>query len=101
LFLGRIEEREELLSRTPPSPDQAAGYFAFTARRACFFLMPAPGVPTAWLGREPADTAELKALLAPYPSGDLICWPVSARVGSVKNNDPSLIEPVAGAPLSL
>jgi integrase len=24
-----------------------------------------------------------------------LCWPVSARVGSVKNNDPSLIEPVA------
>jgi hypothetical protein len=24
----------------------------------------------------------------------LICWPVSARVGNVKNNDPSLIEPV-------
>jgi hypothetical protein len=25
----------------------------------------------------------------------MICWPVSARVGNVKNNDPSLIEPVA------
>jgi hypothetical protein len=25
------------------------------------------------------------------------CWPVSARVGNVKNNDPSLIEPVAAA----
>jgi len=24
----------------------------------------------------------------------MICWPVSARVGNVKNNDPSLIEPV-------
>jgi putative SOS response-associated peptidase YedK len=23
------------------------------------------------------------------------CWPVSSRVGNVKNNDPSLIEPVA------
>jgi putative SOS response-associated peptidase YedK len=50
-----------------------------------------------WLGEEPADTAELKAMLAPYPSDDMICWPVSARVGSVKNNDPSLIEPVAAA----
>jgi len=27
----------------------------------------------------------------------MICWPVSARVGNVKNNDPSLIEPVAAA----
>jgi putative SOS response-associated peptidase YedK len=44
-----------------------------------------------WLGEEPADPADLKALLAPYPSDDMICWPVSARVGNVKNNDPSLI----------
>jgi putative SOS response-associated peptidase YedK len=28
------------------------------------------------------------------PSDEMICWPVSARVGNVKNNDPSLIEPV-------
>jgi len=27
----------------------------------------------------------------------MIAWPVSPRVGSVKNNDPSLIEPVAAA----
>ena len=33
----------------------------------------------------------------PYPSEEMICWPVSARVGNVKNNDPSLIEPIAGA----
>ena len=26
-----------------------------------------------------------------------ICWPVSARVGNVRNNDSSLIEPVAAA----
>jgi len=26
-----------------------------------------------------------------------LCWPVSARVGNVKNNDPSLIKPVAVA----
>jgi len=25
----------------------------------------------------------------------MTCWPVSARVGNVKNNDPSLIEPIA------
>ena len=49
----------------------------------------------AWLGEEPADPAHLKALLGPYPGDDMICWPVSARVGNVKNNDPSLIEAVA------
>jgi hypothetical protein len=25
----------------------------------------------------------------------MTCWPVSARVGNVKNNDPSLIESIA------
>ncbi len=49
----------------------------------------------AWLGEQPAEVPQLKALLAPYPSEDTICWPVNARVGNVKNNDPSLIEPIA------
>jgi putative SOS response-associated peptidase YedK len=48
-----------------------------------------------WLGEQPAGVPQLKALLAPYPSDEMICWPVSTRVGSVKNNDPSLIEPLA------
>ena len=55
----------------------------------------APEAWPVWLGEEPADEAHLKALLAPYPSGGMACWPVSARVGNVKNNDPSLIEPIA------
>jgi putative SOS response-associated peptidase YedK len=60
--------------------------------------MPAVLKPTAWpmwLGEQPTDAAQLKAMLVPYPSEDMICWPVSARVGNVKNNDPSLIEPIA------
>jgi putative SOS response-associated peptidase YedK len=47
-----------------------------------------------WLGEEPAEPRQLKALLAPYPSEEMTCWPVSLRVGKVKHNDPSLIEPV-------
>jgi putative SOS response-associated peptidase YedK len=47
-----------------------------------------------WLGEEPVDPHQLKELLAPYPSEEMMCWPVSARVGNVKNNDPSLIEPI-------
>ena len=39
--------------------------------------------------------ATLKSLLAPYPSDGMIAWPVSLSVGNVKNNDPSLIEPIA------
>jgi putative SOS response-associated peptidase YedK len=51
----------------------------------------------AWLGEEPAAAPRLKALLAPYPSEEMVAWAVSSRVGNVKNNDPSLIEPIAGA----
>jgi putative SOS response-associated peptidase YedK len=52
----------------------------------------APEAWPAWLGEEPADEAQLKALLVPCPSDGMIAWPVSKRVGGVKNNDPSLIE---------
>jgi len=48
-----------------------------------------------WLGEEPADIERLKALLVPYPTAGLAMWPVDKRVGNVKNNDPSLIEPIA------
>ena len=34
-----------------------------------------------WLGEEPVDAHQLEALLAPYPSEEMICWPVSQRVG--------------------
>jgi putative SOS response-associated peptidase YedK len=49
----------------------------------------------AWLGEEPPNFRQLKAMLAPYPSEEMTCWPVTTRVGNVKNNDPSLIEPIA------
>src|SRR6516164_9108182 len=57
----------------------------------------APEAWPAWLGEEPTDEAQLKSLLAPYPSDGMVSWPVSTRVGNVKNNDPSLIEPIAAA----
>ena len=57
----------------------------------------APEAWPQWLGEEPADEAQLKSLLASYPSDGMVCWVVSARVGNVKNNDPSLIEPIAAA----
>jgi putative SOS response-associated peptidase YedK len=56
-----------------------------------------PEVWPVWLGEQPADVPKLKALLAPYPAAEMICWPVSARVGNVKNNDASLIEPVTAS----
>jgi putative SOS response-associated peptidase YedK len=48
-----------------------------------------------WLGETPATDAELKALLKPYPAQDMTLWPVDRRVGNVKNDDPSLVEPLA------
>ena len=56
-----------------------------------------PAAWPAWLGEEPTDAPKLKALLAPYPSEEMVAWPISPRVGNVKNNDPSLIEPITGA----
>jgi len=47
-----------------------------------------------WLGQQSATVRDLKALLTPYPSDEMIAWSVSPRVGNVKNNDPSLIEPL-------
>jgi putative SOS response-associated peptidase YedK len=55
----------------------------------------APDAWPVWLGEEPADPPELKALLASYPAEKMVAWRVSSRVGNVKNNDPSLIEPIA------
>jgi len=48
-----------------------------------------PDMWPLWLGEEPADAPQLKAMLAPYPAEEMTCWPVSTRVGNVKNNDPS------------
>jgi putative SOS response-associated peptidase YedK len=50
-----------------------------------------------WLGEEHADLPRLKALLAPFPTEEMVAWPVTPLVGNVKNNDASLIEPIAGA----
>jgi len=36
-------------------------------------------------------------LLRPYPADRMQAWPVSDRVGNVRNNDPALLEPVTPA----
>jgi hypothetical protein len=41
------------------------------------------------------EPPQLKALLTPCSSEEMTCWPVSPGVGNVKNNDPSLIEPIS------
>ena len=54
-----------------------------------------PDAWPVWLGEQPVKASAFKALLRPIPSDEMTCWPASARVGNVKNNDPSLIEPIA------
>jgi len=56
-----------------------------------------PEVWPEWLGEQPASPARLKTLLAPYAAAQMVAWPVSPRVGNVKNNDASLIEPFGAA----
>jgi len=46
-------------------------------------------------GQGACRTTDTERLLTPYPAEEMKCWPVSARLGNVKNNDPSLVEPVA------
>jgi putative SOS response-associated peptidase YedK len=53
-----------------------------------------PNTWPIWLGEEPAEPAELKSLLVPY-TGTMVAWPVSQRVGNVRNNDASLVEPIS------
>ena len=55
----------------------------------------APETWPEWLGEEPTEETTLKRLLGPYPAERMTVWPVDRRVGSVKNNDPSLIEPIS------
>mgnify|MGYP003677238145 CR=1 FL=1 len=52
---------------------------------------------TRWLEGDAEDRA---TLMRPYGEEDLVFTPVSNRVGNVRNDDPSLTEPVAEMELS-
>jgi putative SOS response-associated peptidase YedK len=47
-----------------------------------------------WLDPDMEDVSELTALLRPTPSGTIAHHPVGPRIGSFRNNDPQLIEPI-------
>jgi putative SOS response-associated peptidase YedK len=47
-----------------------------------------------WLDPDMEEVSELTALLRPAPAGTIVHRPVSQRVGSVRNDDPQLIEAV-------
>lgn len=48
----------------------------------------------AWLDRDLRDPEAVRALLAGSPAGTLRAYPVSTRVNTPANDDPSLLEPV-------
>ena len=47
-----------------------------------------PADSARWVGEEEDSVKELKALLRSFNPERMECFPVSASVGSVKNNDP-------------
>ena len=51
-----------------------------------------------WLDPGNNDTGDVRGLLAPAVSGELISYPVSTAVNSVRNNGPRLIEPAEPEP---
>ena len=51
----------------------------------------APGDHAAWLN---AGNVEAQVLLKPFPSDQLICFPVALRVNNVKNDDADCIAPL-------
>lgn len=46
-----------------------------------------------WLGEEPVTVEELKALLRPFPAGQMDAYPVGFEVSKVASEGPGLIEP--------
>lgn len=48
-----------------------------------------------WLGEEPSNDNELKALLKPFASDRMTAWPVGNEVGNVRNTGAELIERAA------
>jgi putative SOS response-associated peptidase YedK len=59
-------------------------------------LLP-PDCWPAWLGETSASDDALKAMLCPYPSGQMAMWPVGKAVGNVRNDHPDLFEPLPRA----
>ncbi|GIQ69206.1 putative SOS response-associated peptidase YoqW [Xylanibacillus composti] len=49
-----------------------------------------------WLDRRESNEDRLLALLQPYPADEMEAYPVSPKVGSVKNDDPDCAEPWGG-----
>jgi putative SOS response-associated peptidase YedK len=47
-----------------------------------------------WLDPKVTDPEELKPMLLQFPGGEMQSWPVSKAVGNVRNQGPTLVEPI-------
>ena len=56
-------------------------------------VLTTPAQRDRWLQNEPLDETDAAKILVPAPAGVLEARPISVRVNSVRNDDPSLIEP--------
>jgi putative SOS response-associated peptidase YedK len=56
-------------------------------------VMLSPDAFDRWLDPE-ADLETVQGLLAPYPDNALTAYPISTRVNAVRNDDPSILEPL-------
>lgn len=50
-----------------------------------------------WLGEEETEPVRLLMMLKPYPADAMRAFPIGSRIGNVRNDDPSLIEPLVSA----
>ncbi len=57
-------------------------------------IIPVESAPI-WLDNEIKNYSEIEQLLKPYPSRFMELWPVSPRVGNVRNNDIDLVKPIS------
>jgi putative SOS response-associated peptidase YedK len=78
--------------------------FAVVTTRANEFLRPlhdrmpallAPDCWATWLGETEASGNDLKSVLKPYPHSGMTFWPVTRRVGNVRNDSPDLFAPLS------
>ncbi len=53
-----------------------------------------PAAGPVWLGEIEASPEELRALLRPYPAALMRTYRIGPAVGNVKNDEPSLLDPL-------
>lgn len=53
-----------------------------------------PSSYARWLGKRPVTSNELQGMLRPYPANEMKAIKIGPRIGNVKYDEPSLVEPL-------